>query len=168
MPSTTAVSPEYEQEHSYRQLEQEIGELLEGDRQAAALGFVAYLRRQAMSPRPWLGPRYWRIPYRSYYLAGLVLDQARWRVWFFSAEYSGAFEPEFVQAVQAHVKACHSCTDDCPKGSSARIFGREYGNTCYQFPLQFENPTPGTLDHVKRLLAYCKQVIAHSDSWHAR
>ena len=150
-------------------IEEEILQLFDGDLKETALGFVAYLRANQMTPRQWFGPNYWRIPYEKNYLCGIVVTKNRWRFWFFSGDYSGKFEEGFIKTIQDSVRPCVACTgDDCPKGRDTTVFGKEFANTCFQFPVQFENPSNSTLEYIKELIEYWKEVAPHSDSWHCR
>ncbi|MHB0875371.1 MAG: hypothetical protein ACYC5O_04925 [Anaerolineae bacterium] len=156
-----------EQEKAGAQLEEEIRELLEGDLRETALGFVAYLRTNQMTPRQWFGPGYWRIPHGTHYLCSVFMSKDKWRVLFFSGDYEGEFEEGFTKAVQGSVMPCVSCTgDDCPKGMEMTVFGRTFDNTCFQFPVQFVNPNGSTLEYIRELLEYWKGVAPHSGSWH--
>jgi hypothetical protein len=165
--SENNASLDKEQEKIEPQIEEEILELLDGDLKEAALGFVAYLRANHMTPRQWFGPNYWRIPYENNYLCGIVVNKNRWRFWFFSGDYSGEFKEEFIKAVQDGVGFCISCVDDCPKGKDITIFGKEFKNACFQFPVQFENPNGSTLECIKSLIEYWKGAAPCSDSLHA-
>jgi hypothetical protein len=90
-------------------------------------------------------------------------------VFFFLGDYEGDFEEGFVKAVQDSVAPCISCTgDDCPKGREMTILGKQFPNTCFQFPVQFVNPSISTLEYIKDLLEYWKGVASHSESWHCR
>jgi len=153
---------------SNRRIEHEIVELLHGEMRDTALEFTAYLDAKQLSPRPWFGPGYWRIPYGAYYLCGLVVNEHRWRVWFFTGDYSGAFPAGFIHAVHDAVKRCGECSGDCPGGKTALIFGQEFADACFQFPIQFENPADSTVDVIKALLAYWQEAAPRSASWHAR
>jgi hypothetical protein len=156
-----------EQENTGAQLEEEILEFLDGDLKEAALGFVAYLRANQMTPQQWFGPGYWRIPHETHYLCSIFTSKDKWRVMFFSGDYEGEFEEGFVETVQGSVTPCVSCTgDDCPQGTEMTVFGRAFANTCFQFPVQFVNPTGDTLGYIKELLEYWKGAAPHSDSWH--
>jgi hypothetical protein len=162
------TSLDKEQTESGPQIEGEILELLDGDLKKTALGFVSYLSANQMTPLQWFGPNYWRIPYEKNYLCGIVVNKNRWRFWFFLGNYSGEFEEGFIKAVQDSVRPCVSCTDDCPKGKNTMVFGKEFLNICFQFPVQFENPNDNTLEYIKELIEYWKEVAPHSDSWHCR
>jgi len=68
----------------------------------------------------------------------------------------GESDREFIKTVHEYVKPCIDCGGECPKGMNMTIFGKEFPNTCFQFPIQFENPDAGTLEHIKELIAYWK------------
>jgi hypothetical protein len=149
-------------------IEDEIQEFLQGDLQERALGFAFYLNEMKMTPKLWFGPTYWRVPYGENYLCGIVLNKDRFRFWFFKGNYNGTFEDEFTKTVWEHVKPCIDCGGDDPKGIDTTVFGKEFAYTCFQFPIQFENPDNDTLGHIKKLIEYWKGVVPPSDSWHAR
>jgi hypothetical protein len=156
------------QKKSDPQIEEEILELFNSDMKETALEFISYLRANKMTPQQWFGPNYWRIPYENNYLGGIVVNKDRWRFWFFSGDYSGEFRDDFVQVIQDNVRHCVSCVDDCPKGKGTTVFGKEFTNVCFQFPIQFENPNSSILEYIKELIEYWKEVAPHSDSWHCR
>ena len=150
------------------QIEAEILERLDGDLQERALGFAAYLRANDLTPRQWFGPGFWRVPHEKNYLCGIVVEKDRWRFWFLKGDYSGEFAEGFVKAVHDHVRPCIECGGECPKGKDTTVFGKEFANTCFQFPVQFENPSGSTLEWIKELIEYWKKAATHSDSWHVR
>jgi len=150
------------------QIEDEILGLLDGDLKERAMGFAAYLRANHLTPRQWFGPGYWRIPHGNEYLCAIVINKDRWRFWFFQGDYSGEFDEGFIQAVHGHVKPCISCGGDCPKGKDTTVFGKEFANTCFQFPVQFENPDGSTVESIQELIEYWKEASPRSDSWHVR
>lgn len=169
MSDKSNISLTEEQEEISPQIEDEINELLEGDLKETALGFTAYLRTNEMTPRQWFGPNYWRIPFGEYYLCSILINRNKWRVFFFSGAYEGELEQGFIKAVQDSVMPCVSCTgDDCPKGKDMTVFGKEFANACFQFPVQFTNPTGSNLECIQKLLEYWKEAAPHSDSWHCR
>jgi hypothetical protein len=167
MTETDDAAPVKDQEKITPKIEDEIIELLDGDLNQTALEFAAYLKTNRLSPKQWFGPNYWRIPYGDCYLCGIVVNKARWRIWFFKGEYRGEFEDEFIKTVQENVRPCIACTNDCPKGIDTMVFGREFPAACFQFPIQFENPNSSTLEYIKDLIEYWKAVAPHSDSWHS-
>jgi hypothetical protein len=169
MCQTSNIALDKVQEKVEPLIEDEIIELLEGDLKETALGFVAYLNVNQMTPRQWFGPHYWRIPFEAYYLCSIFMGKDKWRVFFFSGNYEGEFEESFIKAVQDSVVPCSSCTgDDCPKGRLMTIFGKDFENTCFQFPVQFVNPNGNTLEYIKELLEYWKGAAPYSSSWHCR
>jgi len=46
------------------------------------------------------------------------------------------------------------------------IFGKEYKNMCYQFPVRFENPDKETLEKVKKLIDFWKKIAPQSNGLH--
>lgn len=150
-------------------IEDEIRELLDGEVKETALGFVTYLKDHNMTPQQWFCPTIWRVPYRENYLCGIFMNQTgKFRIYFFKGDYSGVFEERFIKAVHDNVKPCIDCGGECPKGMLATVFGKEFENTCFQFPVQFENPDSDMVDHIKELIEYWKDAVTRSDSWHVR
>jgi len=151
-------------------IQEEINRLLGSELREQAMGFVDYLRENDLTTQLWFGPAYWRVLYGTKYLCGIILDNNRWRFWFWKGDYSGKCNENFSKAVHDHVRPCISCVGDdpkCPKGKDMTVFDKEFSNTCFQFPVQFENPDNDTLEHIKALLAYWKDVNPPDDAWHA-
>ena len=168
MPCTSNNTLDMDQDSSPR-IEDEILDLLQGDLKESAMAFVAYLRANQMAPRQWFGPKYWRIPYGANFLCSIIINQGKWRVFFFAGQYQGQFEEGFIKAIHGSVMPCVACTgDDCPKGRVMTIFGKEFANTCFQFPIQFVNPDHNALVYIKDLMEYWKGIAPLSDSWHCR
>ncbi len=149
-------------------IEDEILELLDSDLKERSLGFAAYLRENQLTPQPWFGPGFWRVTYEQHYLCGIHLDKNRWRFWFWSGDYNNKLNEKFIEAALDHVRPCINCTTDCQFGKDTTVFGREFINTCIQFPIQFENPDNSTLECIKELLEYWKTAAPNSYSWHYR
>jgi hypothetical protein len=166
MSENNDASLDKEQTASSPILEEEILKLLDGDLKETALGFVTYLGANQMTPRHWFGSNAWRVPYGEYYLCGIIVNKDGWRVLFFRGDYQGEFEQGFIKAVQDSVRPCVSCEDSCPKGKDLLVFGKEFPNACFQLPVQFDNPNGNTLEYIKELIEYWKEVAPHSDSWH--
>jgi hypothetical protein len=149
-------------------IEDVICELLDGDLKETALGCAAYLRANQLTPWQWFGRNYWRIPYEKSYLCGILVNKDEWRFWFFRGDYNGEFAKRFIKTVQDNVNPCVSCHGvECPQGKDMTVFGREFPNACFQFPIQFVNPDCGTLECIKELIEYWKDAAPRSDSWHA-
>jgi len=149
-------------------IEDEILMLLDSELKETALGFAAYLDTNQMTPRLWFGgPGYWRIPWENKYLCGIVVNKDRLRFWFFKGDYSGEFDAACINTVHDHVRPCINCTTDCKFGIDTTVFGKDFENTCFQFPVQFENPDSGTLEAIKALIEYWKDVVPPDDAWHA-
>jgi len=153
------------------QVEDEIHAILDGERKETALLFAAWLRENQLAPQPWFGPGWWRIPFGEYYLCAMIVANANWNVFFFKGDYSGVHDEKFVKAVTDCVFPCTKCHGEgwtqC-KGIPATIFGKEFTDTCFQFPIQFDNPCVEALEHVKTLIEYWKEAATRSDSWHCR
>lgn len=156
------------QEDTVPQIQTEIHRFLDGNLKERALEFAAYLDLNQMTPRRWFGPGYWRVPYGENYLCCIVIDQDRWRFWFLKGDYNGNIDARYEQVIHDHVRPCIPCTTDCQFGKDIAVFGKAFENTCFQFPIQFENPDANTLHTVKALIAYWKDVAPRSDSWHVR
>ena len=159
-------------ENNTRKIEERIIQRLNGDMREQALKFVDYLNENHMQPQQWFDENFWHIPYGEYYLFGILLQENKWNLFFFSGDYSGEFEENFIKTIQERVNICVSCHGDnidiCPKGRDMTIFGKEFNNACIQFTIHFENPQDNDFAHIKQLIEYYKCVVSYSDSFHAR
>ena len=149
-------------------IEDEIYKILDGELQENALKFAAYLNENQLIPQRWFSLGFWRVPYEQHYLCGIHIKKDNWRFWFWSGDYSGEFDEKFLETVLDHVRPCITCTTDCQFGKDTTIFGKEFINTCIQFPIQFENPDDSTLECIKKLLEYWKKAAPNNYSWHYR
>jgi len=149
------------------EIEDVIPEFLDGELKERALGFVGYLAANQLTPQQWFSRNFWRVSCGKNYLCGIVVEKNRWRFWFWKGEYSGLHGENFVQQIHDHVRPCISCGSECPKGIDTIVFGKEFANTCFQFPVQFENPDSNALEHIKELIEYWKGVDPPSDAWHS-
>lgn len=155
-------------EQTSPKIEDEIFELLEGEVQEIAQKFTTYLNENNMTPQRWFCPTIWKTPYEKYYLFGIFMNQpGKFRIYFYRGDYNGEFDADFIKTVHDHVRPCIDCGGECPKGTDMTIFGKEFSNTCFQFPIQFENPDYKTLEHIKKLIEYWKLIAPqHTDKWH--
>ncbi len=149
-------------------IEDEIRACLDVETRETALSFIAYLNERQLTPKRWFGLGYWRIPYEDHYLCGIHLKKDGCRFWFWSGDYSGAYDDQFMQAVYDHVRPCIKCTADCKFGKDTVIFGKDFQNTCIQFPIQFETTGNNGLECVKQLLEHWKTAAPNEYSWHYR
>jgi len=153
-------------------IEKMIRKHLNGETKETALGFIAYLNANEMTPKQWFNSDFWRIPYENFYLCGIHLRKDSWHFWFWSGDYSGELDDAFIKAVHDHVGTCVSChgdnTDICPKGKTQTVFGKEFANACIQFTVQFENPDGNALEQIKKLIKYWKTAAPNEFSWHYR
>ena len=148
-----------EQEQNIPKIEDEIINRYDGDIKETALGFVAYLNEHNMAPQQWFGPAIWKTPYGKYYFFGIFMNvPGKFRMYFYRGDYSGEHDERFVKTIHDYVRPCVDCGGECPKGMDMTIFGKEFPNTCFQFPIQFENPDIGTLEHIKELIEYWKVI----------
>lgn len=146
------------EQKSYTRIEDAIFELYDGELQKTALDFVAYLNEHGMSPQEWFGPTIWKTPCgEKYYCFGIFMNQPeKFNLYFYRGDYKGVFDKEFIKTVHDHVRPCIDCGGECPKGMDMTIFGKEFPNTCFQFPIQFVNPDRDTLEYIKELIEYWK------------
>jgi len=144
----------------------EMREMLDNELQKNALNFCDYLNEKQLIPNRWFGPGFWRVPYKQHYLCGIHIKKDAWRFWFWSGDYSSEFDEKYLRTAIDHVRPCINCTTDCQFGKNTKIFGKEFINTCVQFPIQFENPDDNTLECVKKLLEYWKTATPNNYSWH--
>lgn len=155
-------------ENNNLQIVNKINELLDGDLKNNALEFVNYLHAKQLTPQQWFDPTYWRVPFEENYLCGIVFNENKWRFWFWSGDYNGELDDKSIETVHDYVRPCINCTTDCQFGKDTTVFGKEFINTCIQFPIQFENPDVNTLECIKKLLEYWKTATPNNYSWHYR
>jgi len=160
-----------DKQNTIQKIEEKIVRRLDGDIREQALKFIDYLNKNQMQPQQWFDENFWRVPYFEYYIFGIFLEEHSWNVIFFSGDYSGKFEDDFIKAIHDRVNICSSCHGDdidvCPKGKDMVIFGKEYKNVCIQFTIFFENPIDDDFTHIKNMIDYYKGVVSYSDSFHA-
>ena len=146
-------------EQNTPKIEDEIISRYEDATKENALGFVTYLNEHNMAPQQWFGPAIWKTPYDKYYFFGIFMNQpGKFRLYFYRGDYTGEFDERFIKTVHDNVSPCVDCGGDCPKGMDMTIFGKEFPKTCYQFPIQFENPDDNTLEAIKELIEYWKVI----------
>ena len=163
-----------DQNNTNPKIEDEIFTHLDNDLQESALGFIAYLNANKMTPRQWFGPGFWIIPWENNNLFGIHLygfnsgnDSNGWVFWFFSGDYSGEVDEEVIKLVRDNVGYCVKCSGDCERqGEDLTIFGSKYTNMCYQFPVRIENPDDKTLEKVKKLVDFWKEIAPRSNGIH--
>ena len=163
-----------DKEQNNPKIEDEILEVLDSELREDALGFAAYLNANQLTPRLWFGPGYWRVPFGEYYLFGIHMyglnphaHKNGWVFWFFSGDYSGEADEDLIKLVRDNVGYCVKCSSDCKaQGVNMTIFDKEYTKICCQFPVRIENSDNETLEKVKKLVDFWKEVAPHSDSWH--
>ena len=176
-----------EQQKTKPKIEDVIGELLEGDRLKNASDFIAYLRENKMNPR-WFAQNCWNINYKGKFFCsirihGIKQDGIRYGLepgsWHFGRNWyngfnlpddlSGEFEDslsydEFKEFIWANVTPCKSnmgCMNGRPCSRSEIHLGKEFDGVC---GLRIENPDAEALEHTKKLIEYCKNVIESTRS----
>ena len=162
-----------EKEQSIPRIEDEILTHLDDELKESALGFIAYLNANQLTPRQWFGPGYWFIPWENMNLCGIHLygfnsgkDSNGWVFWFFSDGYGGEAGEELIKLVHDHVGQCGDCGGECTKGVDMTIFGKEYANVCIQFPVRIEDPDSSTLERIKALIEHWKKAAPTSKGMH--
>ena len=157
-------------------IENEIIERLDGEQRETALGFMDYLNANGMAPKLWFGPGYWIVPGDGYNLFGICIyeknpgaDKQGWVLWFFNGDYDGAADEDLKEFIRSKTGLCVDCYGECEsKGVSMTVFGNEYENLCYQFPVRINNPDGAEIGMVKRLIEYWKTVAPYSDGLHVK
>jgi hypothetical protein len=157
-------------------IEDEILTHLESDFKESALEFISYLNKNQMTPRQWFGPGFWIISYGENNLFGIHLygfnsrnDSNGWVFWFFSGDYSGAADEELIKFVQDNAGHCVKCSGECTsQGVDMTIFSKKYTNMCYQFPVRIEDPDNETLEKIKKLIGFWKEIAPRSNGLHVR
>lgn len=150
-------------------IENVIMEVLEGESKNKALKFASYLNENKLTPAMWRNDKFtWKIPYSEYNLCMIQFESHKWIFTFFFGDYNGEFDEEFITSIQEHVQICKACNDGCMFGKDTTILGKKYRNVCSQLTIQFENPNDKTLENIKTLIEYSKQVVpCNKISWHA-
>jgi len=162
------------EQNNIPKIEDEILSHLENELKESALEFVAYLNANQMTPRRWFGPGFWIIPFEGNNLFGIHLygfnsgnDSNGWVFWFFSGDYNGSTDDELIKFTQEHAGHCVKCSGECERqGESLAIFGKEYTNMCYQFPVRIEDPDDETLEKIKKLIDFWKTIAPRCNGLH--
>ena len=157
-------------------IEDEILSHLNENMRKSALNFIAYLNENELTPRLWFCPGFWIVPYGEHNLFGIHLygfnsgtDKNGWVFWFFSGDYSGSTDNEVIGLVQKNAGQCVKCTGDCTsQGVDVSLFGKEFKNLCYQFPVRIDDPDNETLEKVKRLIEFWKEIAPRSNGLHVK
>lgn len=144
------------------EIEEIISGLLDGEWKETALEFTVYLRSKKLTPR-YSSTNSWRITYKGKMLCFIKLNNKMerndWRIVFYLDKYSGEFSQGFKQAIQDNLAPCEACLKACRKGVDLMVFGKVVSNRCFHFPIQFVNPNRGTLEYIKELIEYRKNLI---------
>jgi len=161
-------------EQTVPKIEDEIRARLDDGLKQSALKFIAYLNANQMTPKQWFGPGFWHIPWGNNYLFGIHLygynsaaNNNGWVFWFFTGDYSGEADKELINLVQKSAGSCVKCSGDCQQGMKMTFFGKDYTNICCQFPVRIENADGETLEKVKKLIEFWKEIAPRSKSFHA-
>ena len=143
--------------------EEMILELLDGEVKETALEFVAYLRANKLTPR-YSSVNSWNVSYKGKMLCYIKIidrtEKSTWNIAFRLEEFNREFSKRFKKAIQENLKPCTACLKACPKGVNLTAFKKEIKNVCRGWPIQFENPNANTLEHVKELMEYRKNLIS--------
>jgi len=83
-----------------------------------------------------------------------------WNIAFRLEKFDREFSEGFKKAIQENLKQCKACLKACPKGVNLTVFKKEIKNICRGWPIQFENPNVNTLEYVKELMEYRKNLIS--------
>jgi len=156
-------------ENTVMKMEDKIHEFLDGDLKEIALKFAEYLNESNLAPIN-VGKDSCKIPYNEHHICMIQFEPNQWKFTFFYGDYNSEFDQDFIKTVQKNLKFCSPC-HDCTGALDAMIFGENYSNLCSQLTIQFTNPDNTTLENIKKLLEYCKDMIPNSKlykSYHAR
>jgi len=153
-----------EQKKVKPKVEDRVNELLDGDIREAALGFVAWVRENKMTPG-YASMDSWKTSYRNKGLFYIRLDADTWTVnfTFFDigeiADYIvGEDLQEFVWNNLYYCRFCHPA----PCRITDRIFfGKEFKGLCGGRPvLHCEKPNEQTVEFLKGLIMSLRKKIS--------
>lgn len=159
----------YQKQKTIRpKIEDALAGVLEGERLAHALDFVAYLRANKMSPA-WASANSWAVNYKGqrvcYIRAYGVqhwhrLDAGCWHI-SPNGEYNDDIETlgdALKESIWAGVRYCDNCCN-CGPGRHAVILGKDFDNVCHM-NFVFTNPDDTALECAKKLVDVRKSAIA--------
>jgi len=149
-------------------LEIKIQECLDDELKKTALKFVDYLKINQLTALPdTYEKNAVKVPYDGKNLCKIWFHPNEIQFHFWFGDYCGVFDENFKTAVQKRVEFCDVCHEGCTGPFDVSIFGKVFNNVCSQHPITFTNPDNNTLEHIKTLVEYSKNVVSNSVSVHA-
>ena len=145
---------------SDKKIEDVINKVLTGDTQKNALDLVAHIRASgkpsqfAIMMHDEKDESGWVVSDLGFiFINGAGDFPGPWTMWL-GAENIGRYSeaPEDIKEFAwSHVSPCGSCGGKCTPGVNAKIFGKDFENTC-QSNLLFVNPDAGTVKSIKKII----------------
>ena len=156
------------------QIEDELNEKLRGKALRNALGFVAFMRANEMSPDP--ADDNW-FKYQGENVCLIILGHCEswnmrnkgdnWSIYWANCDVCWGENDEADKALEdfAHkrINPCGKCPCEHSPGIRKAIFGKIYENSCYS-TLCFDNPDDGELERIKRFVGMRKRDIADGEA----
>ena len=146
--------------------EEAIIEVLQGSTQKNALDFAAFLKSNDMTT----GENHGTVMYKDNILAYMHMDgkpeiPGPWTIWpSVTGTVPEGFELDDVMKEIAweHINICAKCGSECAPGSNKTVYGKDFENVCGAM-LAFTDPTPDTLECVKKLMQLIKHDLSVAD-----
>lgn len=174
MPNANEQTLYQEQKKTRPAIETIIPAHLGGEKQKAALDFVAYLRENKMPPA-WASGNSWKSSYKGKGVCYIKLDQQGKGTWKIEPliNASKAYE-DFVEAenlrdiIWRNLALCTRCHPNtcAPKGMAETFsgvkklyFGKAFDNVCRGGDTSFRNPDEEAIQCVKKLLDFRRRAI---------
>jgi len=147
---------------------------LEGDSLENAMSFVAWLRKNKMSPG-WRSPNSWCSSYKGKVVTYIKLGQEAyvdsdydsWQIVFFNhynEEFDDLLDKHIKEIIWSKIRFCSCCANyKCAPGVQAMILGEKLDkNICHYMSLRFNNPNIEELECAKKLALACVKMILNS------
>lgn len=147
------------------EIEDIIGDVLNGDVLMNALNFIAYLRENKMTSQ-WSATNVWKVSYKTYSICFMRLYGAAeyhnleadsWHIVPFIGEYEDiSLSDEFKEIVWANKETCQRC-GKCALELS-QIFGRKFDYACEK-SIVFTNPDAKNIECAIKLVELRRNAI---------
>ena len=145
------------------EIEDVIRDSLNGEALKNGLDFIAYLKKNKMSPQ-WSAANSWKVSYKTQNVLFIRLGSnsryhgvgaGSWCIKAFIGEYEAPLSDDFKEIVWANIKYCDKCIH-C-RGKRMLIFGREIDNVCDSIII--ENPNAKAIECIKKIIPMRKNAI---------
>ena len=151
-----------------KKIENVVSAVLTGDAQKNAAGLIAHMRACGevfgVTQNDEKDETGWAVENLGFiFINGGEDFPGPWTMWL-NADNLGAgtklpVDDSLKEFAWAHVSPCGSCGGSCSPGVSAKVFGRDFENTC-QTNLMFVNPGAEAIGHMKKIIDIKKEELA--------